>query len=130
MPSATYEQLLSESLPQAIETDKQYQQLGAKLGELIGKGRSRTPEETKLMRLLAILVEDFDRRHAMPPDDSTPAERLQFLISRSGKTPADLLAVFGQCSHVSEALNGRRPISLDQSRKLGKLFSVDPGLFV
>lgn len=78
MPPATYEKLLSEILPQVLETEKQYEQIGARLGDLIGKGRSRTPDETKLMRLLALLVEDYDRRHAMPPDDSTPAERLQF----------------------------------------------------
>jgi hypothetical protein len=67
---------LSETLPQAIETEKQYEQIGARLGELIGKGRSRTPEETKLMRLLAILVEDYDRKNALPPDDSTAAAKL------------------------------------------------------
>src|ERR1700689_4385177 len=105
MPSVTYEQLLSETLPQAVETEQQYQKIGARLGDLIGKGRSRTPEETKLMRLLAILVEDYDRRNALPPDDSTAAEKLQFLINQSEMTPADLLPVFGQRSHVSEALN-------------------------
>ena len=130
MPSATYEQLLIETLPEAIGNEKQYRQIGASLGELIGKGRSRTPEETKLMRLLAILVEDYDRRNAMPPDAGTPHERLQFLMSHSEKTPADLLPVFGQRSHVNEALNGKRPISLEHARKLGKLFSVDPGLFI
>jgi len=130
MPTATYEQLLSEILPQVIETEKQYEQIGARLGDLIGKGRSRTPEETKLMRLLAILVEDYDRKNALPPDESTAAERLQFLMNHSAMTAADLLPVFGQRSHVSEALNGRRPISVEQARKLGKLFSVDHRLFV
>jgi HTH-type transcriptional regulator/antitoxin HigA len=130
MPSVTYEQLLSETLPQVIETDEQHQQIGARFGDLIGKGRSRTREETKLMRLLALLVEDYDRRNAMPPDDSTPAERLQFLMDHSERVPADLLPIFGQRSHVNEALHGKRPISADQARKLGKLFSVDPGLFI
>ena len=83
--------------PQVIETDEQYRQIGARLWDLIGKGRSRTPDETKIMRLLALLVEDYDRRHAMPPDSSTPAERLQFLMEHS-RTPADLLPVFGQRS--------------------------------
>ncbi len=129
MPSATYQQLLRETLPQVIETDEQYQQIGARLGDLVGKGRSRTPDETKIMRLLALLVEDYDRRHAMPPDYSTAAERLQFLMEHSGKTPADLLPVFGQRSHVNEALNGKRPIGAQHARKLGKLFRVDPGLF-
>jgi HTH-type transcriptional regulator / antitoxin HigA len=130
MPTATYEQLLAETLPARIESDAQYRQLGERLGDLIGKGRARSTDETKLMRLLILLVEDYDRRNAMPPDDSTPAELLQFLMEHSGKTSADLTAVFGQRSHVNEALNGRRLISADQARKLGKVFGVSPGLFV
>jgi HTH-type transcriptional regulator / antitoxin HigA len=101
-----------------------------RLGDLIGRGKRRTPDETKLMRLLSLLVEDYDRRHDMPPDDSTPAERLQFLLEHSGKRKADLLPVFGQPSHVSEAVNGKRPISAAQAKKLGQMFRVEPGLFL
>jgi HTH-type transcriptional regulator/antitoxin HigA len=125
-----YAQLLNEVLPQIIETDEQYKEIGDRLGDLIGKGKRRTAAETKLMRLLSLVVEDYDRRHDMPPDDSTPAERLQFLLEHSGKTQADLLPVFGQPSHVSEAVHGKRPISASQARKLGGIFSVEPGLFV
>jgi antitoxin component HigA of HigAB toxin-antitoxin module len=82
------------------------------------------------MDLLAVLVEDYDRRSAMPPDDSTPAEILQFLMEHSGKAATDLIPVFGQRSHVNEALNGNRPISAEHAPKLGKLFSVNPGLFI
>jgi plasmid maintenance system antidote protein VapI len=40
------------------------------------------------------------------------------------------LPVFGQRSHVTEAINGKRPISATQARKLGEMFSVQPGLFL
>ena len=99
-------------------------------GDLVGKGRRRTREETKLMKLLGLLIEDYDRRHALPPDNSTPADRLQFLMEHSGKKPSDLVPVFGQRSHVSEALNGTRKISAEQARKLGKMFGLSPGLFI
>jgi HTH-type transcriptional regulator/antitoxin HigA len=120
MPTATYEQLLAETLPARIESDEHYRQHGERLGNLIGKGRARSADETK----------DYDRRNAIPPDDSTAAELLQFLVEHSGKTTADLIPVFGQRSHVNEAVNGRRLISADQARKLGKVFGVSPGLFV
>ena len=130
MPTA-YEQLLIEAAPQVIETEREYEDLVSRAGDLVGKNRKRTPEETKLMRLLLLLVEDYDRRHAMPPDDSTPAERLQFLVEHSGKSATELLLpVFGQRSHVSEALNGKRAISAAQARKLGQLFHMPPGLFL
>jgi len=130
MPTLRYQELLTETSPQVIETQKQYRAIGDRFGDLVGKGRTRTPEETKLMRLLGLLIQDYDRRHAMPPDDSTPAERLRFLMEHSGRRTADLLPVFGQRSHVTEAINGKRPISATQARKLGEMFSVQPGLFL
>ena len=130
MPAITYESMLAEVLPAVIETGEQFQRLGRRYADLLGKSKTRTPEETRLMRLLGVLIEDYDRRNAMPPDDSSPAELLHFLIEHSGKSTAELIPVFGQRSHVNEALNGKRPISAEQARKLGKLFSVKPGLFL
>jgi len=130
VPTTTYGELLIETLPQVIETEAQYQQIAGRFGDLAAKGRARSVEETKLMRLLALLVEDYDCRHALPPDNSTPAERLRFLLEHSGKTASDLQPVFGQRSHVHEALTGKRRISAPQARKLGQLFRVSPGLFL
>ena len=130
MPTATYEELLIETLPQVIQTAAQYHRIARRFGDLVGKGRARSAEETKLLRLLALLVEDYDRRHALPPDNSTPAEKLQFLLEHSGKTATDLQPVFGQRSHVHEALTGKRGISAPQARKLGQMFRVSPGLFL
>jgi HTH-type transcriptional regulator/antitoxin HigA len=130
MPASTYQQLLAETVPEVIVNEEQYQEIGSRLGGLVGKGRARSSDETKLMRLLAVLIEDYDRRHTMPPINSTPAERLRFLLDHAAKKPSDLLAVFGQRSHVNEALNGRREISLEKARKLGKLFGVKPALFL
>ncbi len=130
MPTASYEQLLLDTLPARIESEAQYRQIGNRLGDLIGKGRRRSKDETKLMHLLALLAEDYDRRNALPPEDSAPAEMVRFLMEHSGRAAADLVPVFGQRSHVNEALNGKRPISAEQARKLGKLFGVAPGVFV
>jgi antitoxin component HigA of HigAB toxin-antitoxin module len=66
----------------------------------------------------------------MPPDDSTPAEILHFLLEHSGKAAADLEPVFGERGHVDQVLRGNRAITADQARKLGNLFSMSPGLFV
>src|SRR5512140_1579912 len=118
---ATYEELLLETQPQIIENREQYDAILRRIDDLMLRGRARTKDETKLLRLLSLLVQDYDRRHAMPPDESTPAERLQYLLESSGKTPADLLPVFGLRSHVNEALTGKRPINAGQARRLGEI---------
>jgi len=129
MPSVTYEELLVETLPSRIETDEQAEAIGSRFGELLAK-RRLSAAESKLKNLLGVLIQDYDRRHALPPDDSTPAEMLEFLMEQSGKKHSDLLPIFGQRSHVNEALNGKRRISAEQARKLGKMHSVKPGLFI
>jgi HTH-type transcriptional regulator/antitoxin HigA len=126
----TYKQLLDEAVPAVIENDEQYDEINERFGDLVGKGRDRTADETKLMRLLGVLIQDYDRRHAMPPDESTPAERLQYILETSGKKPADLLPVFGQRSHVNEAIRGKRPISIAQAKKLGAMFKLKPRYFL
>jgi HTH-type transcriptional regulator/antitoxin HigA len=126
---ATYEKLLAEMLPSRIETEREYDAIRERFGSLM-LNRHRSAAEKKLMALLGVLIEDYDRRNAMPPDDSTPAERLRFLLEHSGKTPADLAPVFGQRSHVNEALTGKRAISVAQARKLAAMFHVTAGLFV
>ena len=129
MPT-TYQELLAETLPGRIKTDEDYDRFRTRFGELLVQ-RRRTPAEKRLMDLLGVLIEDYDRQHGMPPDDSTPAEYLQFLVEHSGKSANELLLpVFGQRSHVHEALTGKRAISATQARKLGKLFCVGPGLFL
>ena len=113
MPTVAYEQLLAETMPTRVQSDEQYDVIRSRFGDLLG-----------------VLIEDYDRRHCLPPEESTPADRLQFLLAHSEKTPADLLPVFGQRSHVNEAMNGKRRIIAVQARKLAKLFSVQPGLFI
>ncbi len=129
MPVSAYERLLVEVLPTRIETDTQYDASRTRLGELLRKAR-RNKAEDKLLDLLGVLIEDFDRRNGLPPDDGTPSERLRFLMDHSARSASDLLSVFGQRSHVNEALNGKRSISIEQARRLGKMFSVNPGLFI
>jgi HTH-type transcriptional regulator / antitoxin HigA len=129
MPVSAYEQLLVEVLPARIETDTHCDAIHTRFGELLRKAR-RNKAEDRLMDLLGVLIEDFDRRNSLPPDDGTPSERLRFLMEHSARPSSDLPPVFGQRSHVNEALNGKRPISIEQARKLGKMFSVSPGLFI
>jgi antitoxin component HigA of HigAB toxin-antitoxin module len=129
MPTA-YQALLVETEPATVENEEQYKATMTRLSGLLRKGKARNQSETRLMRLLMIVVEDYDRKHALPPLNDTPAERLQYVLEISGKAPSDLIPVFNQKSHVTEALKGTRPISAAQARKLGKIFKLNPGYFV
>jgi antitoxin component HigA of HigAB toxin-antitoxin module len=124
----TYATLLAETLPVRIDTVAESKRSRRILTGLLRQAK-RTAAERKLIGLLTVLLEDYDRRHALPPDEVSPAERLLFLMERSGKHVLDLLPVFGQRSDIHETLTGKRPISATEARKLGRLFDVEPVVF-
>lgn len=124
------ERLLCEARPEVIETVERYAKVSERLGELASRGNRRTASETRLMKLLAVLLEDYDRRQALPPEESTPVEKQRYLLEGSSCSSAAPIPVFGQRSHANEALNGRRRIRAEQARKLGRLFSMKPGYFL
>jgi hypothetical protein len=58
-----YSALLAEIEPQVIDTEQQYRVMMASLEALLRKGPiQRTPGETKMFKLLLVLVEDYERR--------------------------------------------------------------------
>lgn len=126
----TYEDLLLETLPARIETDEEYDRIDSHFTDLFGRKRL-TAAEKRLMDLLGILIQDYEKRDPLPREGCSPAELLQFLVDQSGQSASALLTpIFGQRSHVYEALNGKRPISGPQAKKLGERFHVNPGLFL
>jgi HTH-type transcriptional regulator/antitoxin HigA len=94
------------------------------------KGDRRTPEEDRLLNLLARLVEDFETCN-YDLGESKPAETLAYLMSRRGLKQADILPVLG-CSKgaLSDMLSGRREISRVNARKLAAFFGVSAELLI
>jgi hypothetical protein len=82
MPTVAYQQLLAETMPARIQNDEEYDSIRSRFGDLLSR-RRRTAAEDKLMDLLGVLIEDYDRRHSLPPEESIPADRLQFLLAHS-----------------------------------------------
>jgi HTH-type transcriptional regulator/antitoxin HigA len=91
--------------------------------------RERTPEENALLHVLTSEIASFEDRIYLKPE-SSPAERLQFLLQENGLTAKDLAGILGGKSHVSETLNGKRRIGVKQAVKLGKRFRMNPAAFL
>ena len=65
-----YEELLLKTKPEVIETRERYETVLRRVADLTRVGRRRTPEETKLFRLLSLLIQDYDR--ATPSRQTKP----------------------------------------------------------
>ncbi len=125
-----YGRLLRESLPGSIETEEEYDRTLAAVERLMDKDEEdMTPEEGRLLELLAILVEDYDDRHYQLPK-SDPHKMLKYLLEEKGLKPRDLWTVLGSKSRVSEILSGKRGISKAQAKKLAAFLHVPVDLLI
>lgn len=125
-----YGRLLARALPAAIKTEEENERMLAEVSRLMAKGEERiTPEESRLLELMAILIEGFEREHYAIPE-ATPHEMLRFFMEERGVRQRDLLPVFGSRGIASEVVNGKRAISKKQAKGLGEYFGVSPELFL
>ena len=123
-----YPQLLAEFVPQAIDSEAEYDRALA-IAERLTFKQDKTAAEIKLLKLIVILIEDYETQH-YPMDNVTPHELLQHLMESNNTRQADLVGLIGSRGVVSEVVNGKRAISKTQAKALGEFFDVSPGLFI
>ncbi|MCM3874020.1 MAG: hypothetical protein ND895_25305 [Pyrinomonadaceae bacterium] len=126
---SVYKRLLSRTMPVVIETEDENERMLATVERLMEKGENLSPEEEKLLKLFARLIEDFEERY-YHPKDADPLEVLQHLMEARGIKQAQLLEVFGSKGIASEVLNGKRGISKTHARALANYFHVSADLFI
>ncbi len=123
-----YAELLARVQPKAIETEAENEYYLAEAEKLMKVGEELSPAQTRLLKLLATLIEDFERQHYQLKA-ATPLEILTELMTDRGLKQKDVVKVFGSQGIASEVLSGKREISKVQAKALGDFFKVSPGLF-
>jgi HTH-type transcriptional regulator/antitoxin HigA len=116
-------------MPVIIETEEENERMLAVVEKLMDKGENLSPEEDKLLKLLARLIEDFEKRY-YKPEDATPLEVLQHLMESRDVKQTHLWEVFGSKGIASEVLSGKRSISKAHARALARYFHVTADLFI
>jgi HTH-type transcriptional regulator/antitoxin HigA len=125
-----YGELLARVQPHPIKDDREYDRLVAEVGRLMERGeRNLSREETSLLEMLSILIEDYDRKH-YPLPASEPRKMVAFLLEQRGLKPHDLWPVIGSKSRVSEILSGRRTVSKAHAKKLAAFFRIPVDLMI
>ena len=117
-----YARLLTQTLPGIIETEAENERMLAIIEGLIDKEKL-SPDESKLLKLLTRLVEDFEER-AYPMRNLLPAEVLKFLLEERGMKQKDLVPVFGSEGTTSDILNGKRPITIKTAKKVAEFLGL------
>lgn len=112
-----------------IETEEENERVLAVVEKLMEKGEEISPEEEKLLKLLARLIEDFEEQY-YHPREATPLEVLRHLMESRGSKQSHLWEVFGSKGIASEVLSGKRGISKTHAKALAAYFHVPADLFI
>lgn len=123
-----YAELLAKVPPRVIHTEEENEDYTAALYELEQNHADLAPEERDLADLLALLIEDFEKKHYQLPK-AAPLEVVSFLMDQHGLKQKDLVDVFGTPSIVSEVLSGKRDLNKDHIARMSERFHVSPELF-
>ena len=124
-----YKRLLSRTMPVVIETEEENERMLAVVEKLMTKGEDLSPEEEKLLKLIAKLIEDFEKTY-YKPREATPLEVLAHLMESRGVRQTHLWDVFGSKGIASEVLSGKRGISKTHAKALADFFHVPAELFI
>lgn len=125
---AQYTKLLTGFSPVAIENNAEHDR-ALKAASVLMDNNDRSRAETSLLKLLAVLIEDYEQKR-FSMGDANPLDTLWELMRAREMRAKDLWPVFGSKGITSEVLNGKRGISNEMARKLGEFFRVSPSVFV
>jgi HTH-type transcriptional regulator / antitoxin HigA len=120
---------LTQKTPMTITTEAENERMLKVIEKLMDKGEGLSPEEERLLKLLARLVEDFEEEY-YHPRDATPLEVLHHLMESRETKQTHLWEVFGSKGIASEVLNGKRGISKTHAKALAEYFHVPADLFI
>ncbi len=125
-----YGALLARVAPVVIRTEKEYDRVVVVVNALLNKRKDRTPEETQLLDLLSLLMEQYEDEHH-DLGDAAPHEMLQHLMEARDLQQKDIAHLFGNSGgRASEAISGVRAISKNQAKALAAFFKVSAELFI
>lgn len=104
-----------------IESEDDFDAAIERIGQLMNSPKD-SPERAE-MNVLVTLAKEYERvHHPLPPAD--PVEAVRFVMDRKGLKPADLVPFFGAQSRVSDFLNRKRGLSMEQVRRLHRGLGV------
>jgi HTH-type transcriptional regulator/antitoxin HigA len=112
-----------------IRNDQDLDRAIGMIDSLLDRGRLTRPEQDYL-DVLADLAERYEET-VHPIADVSSDEMLRFLLDQRDATQAEVAKATGIAeSRISEALAGKRRLTLAQVEKLAAYFSVAPAVFL
>ncbi len=105
-----------------LQNEADYEAATARIYELIQLDMRPDAEDQEL-QLLALVVEDYERRHyPVPPPD--PIEAIKFRLDQMGITESQLNKLLGGRQRKYDILHKKRKLSIQMIRKLHQELNI------
>lgn len=127
-----YMKLIRRFALRPIRNIEQYEAASAVLDELAVRSEEGLERgEQDYLEVLTDLVEAYDSRTPIPPDDRPPQQKLKSLLEDHNMSHADLARVLKITRPLATLLlGGKRRITADHARILASHFKLDVGYFL
>jgi HTH-type transcriptional regulator / antitoxin HigA len=123
-----YKDLLTCIKPRVISNEEENQLALSQVEKLMAIAH-RSVEQDEILELLIVLIEKFESEN-YPIDVASPHEVLVHLMEEHNLKQADLVGIIGSSGVTSEVVNGKRGISKNHAKALGKFFKVSVEVFI
>lgn len=110
-----------------ISTKKAYREALAE-AEALWQAGEKSPEADRLA-VLALLIEDYERKH-FPVTDPDPIAFIEHVMESRGLGRKDLEPYIGPRGRVADILNRTRPLTLTMIRRLAAGLKLPPEILI
>lgn len=128
-PQSEYAHLLAECLPTVIDSEALNELYLEQVADLLHREETLSPAERELLKLLTLLIEDYEEKHYALPSTTSPLAVIAFLMEQHSLKQKDLTDIFGAPSITSEVFSGKRELNKEHIRRLSQRFRISPELF-
>ncbi len=109
---------------QPVRNEKDYEHALREIAELMEREPEPGTDDFDRLDVLVTLVEAYESEEH-PVDSADPVEVIRFHMDRLDLTQAELARKANlQRSHLSAVMNGRRPLSLNQIKRLSVALDI------
>jgi HTH-type transcriptional regulator/antitoxin HigA len=116
--------------PHLLRNEKEYRAAVREIDALLDAGPAPGSEAYDRLEFLSVLVAAYEDEHEPPMPEAPPQEVVLFALEQQGKTRADLIPLLGSKSLVSDFLNGKRDLSVNQIRRLVRELRIPADLLL
>jgi HTH-type transcriptional regulator/antitoxin HigA len=122
MKNTKYFELIKRFPLRPITTEAENDRAAEACDELTDRINDLSPAEEDYLEVLTDLIIKFESR--WDDEEITPVELIKYAMEQGDLTQNDLIPQLGSASRVSEFLNGKRKLSLQQAKNLSKRFKL------